>query len=124
MFGEKGHIRVPTGFAQLDTYRRGEIVPVAIFVTDYLNNNQTEMINVPGEHQWKLEVEYFAQAIQNGAELAFPAETGVSNMEVIDAIYASAKEASPISLCTDLHREWAPCDWRADLQSPWGWRRR
>ena len=96
VFGESGRILVPIGFAQLPTYRRGEIIDTDIFITDQAN--QTEKISVKGEHQWKLEVEYFADCVLQTEDIAFPSENGLANMKVIDAIYASGKEARAVAL--------------------------
>ncbi len=96
VFGESGRIVVPSGFAQLATYRRNEIVDTTVTVID--EANKAEKVVVRGEHQWKLEVEYFADQIMNSGKISFPAEDGLSNMKVIDAIYQSAREGRAITL--------------------------
>ncbi len=87
---------MPTGFTQLDTYRRNEVVDTSIFITDTANHQ--EKIDVKGKHQWQLEVEYFADRILNNEELHFPAEDGLANMRVLDAIYESARQGRPVDL--------------------------
>ena len=86
VFGTEGRLLVPFGFAQLQTYRFGQIVDTHIFIQD---NNGTQKIDVSGVHQWQLEAEYFADAILSGDKLNYPAEDGLLNMQVIDAIYRS-----------------------------------
>ena len=101
VFGEKGRIFVPKGFAQLDTYRLGKIVDTYIFVTDNAIPGQadarTERIDVKGAHQWQLEAEHFADSILKG-EINFPAENGLAGMRVFDAIFQSGRKGGPVSL--------------------------
>ena len=101
VFGEKGRIYVPKGFAQLDTYRLGKVVDTYIFVTDNAvpgqSDARTERIDVKGVHQWQLEVEHFADSIRKG-RIEFPAEDGLASIRVLDAIFQSARENQPVSL--------------------------
>ena len=90
VFGERGRILVPEGYTQLATARRGEIVNTEISLTDHARN--TEKISVTGDHQWKLEVEYFSDCVLRGEQIGFPGENGFSNTLAIDAVYASAGE--------------------------------
>jgi len=96
IFGESGRISVPSGFVQLDTYRRGHMVDTSVFVT----NAESEMarIDIKAVHQWQLEVEYFADRVLEAMPLDFPAENGLANMRVLDSIYRSSTEGRAVSL--------------------------
>ena len=102
VLGEGGQIYVPKAFAQLDTYRLGKIVDTYFFVRDNAIPGQaeskTQRIDVEGIHQWQLEAEHFADTILAGEELEFPAENGLGNSKVLDAIYQSAKGGRPVGL--------------------------
>ncbi len=102
LLGESGSITVPSGYAQLDTYRLGKVVDTSIFVTDHAipgqEDSRTEQIAVKGEHQWQLEAEFFAGLILAGEQLKFPAEDGLANMKVLDAIHKSAREKQPVTI--------------------------
>ena len=99
LFGDRGRIWVPFGFSSVATYRFGTIVDTAIYVsTDNLENPKTEKIDCPGVHQWQLQVEYFAVRVLSGQPLEFPAEDGVANMRVIDAVYASARQGRVVEV--------------------------
>ncbi len=95
VFGTGGRILVPFGFVQLQTYRFGHIVDTHIFIQD---NDGTQKIDVGGVHQWQLESEYFADVILSGDKLNYPAEDGLLNMRVIDAIYRSGDTGHSESL--------------------------
>ena len=96
VFGENGRILVPEPFAQLPTYRRGEIVDTRILLTDKGGN--TEEIKVDGTHQWQLQVEYFADRVLNGEQIDFPAEDGLLNMKAVEAVYRSAGEGRAVTV--------------------------
>jgi len=96
VLGETGRILVPFGYTQVETYRRGEIIDTWIYVTD--NANHVEKIDLKGVHQWQLQVEYFADCVLNRQPISFPAENGIMNMKIMDAIYQSSREGRPVSL--------------------------
>ena len=99
VFGQSGHIYVPHGFSRVETYRYGTIVGTSFFVgDDAVANPSLERIECPGVHSWQLEAEYFADAILNGEGLRFPAENGLANMKVMDALYKSAREGRAVEL--------------------------
>ena len=99
VFGTDGHIQVPQGFSQIETFRRGTLVDTRFFV----NNNaaigaEQETFACPGAHAWRLEAEYFADRVLRGERITFPAEDGLANMRAIDAIYKSARERAIVTL--------------------------
>ena len=96
VFGERGRILVGEPFAQLPTYRQGKLVETTIMVTDQQNN--VERINVKPSQHWQLEVEYFADCIMNSQQIDFPAEDGLANMIVMDAVFASSRKESPVEI--------------------------
>ena len=96
VFGQRGRILVPEPFGQLATYRQGKLVETAILVTDEQRN--LEQIKVKPSHHWQLEVEYFADRILNSQQIDFPAEDGLANMTVMDAVFASSQQESPVAL--------------------------
>ena len=95
VYGESGRIRVPTGFTQVELYHHGEILDVSFYVTD---SSGEEEITCRGTHQYQLEAEYFADRVLQGKDIEWPSESGLANMRVIDAIYASAREGRTVPL--------------------------
>ena len=96
VFGERGRIVVGEPFAQLATYRQGQLVETTIEVADQQNN--VERITIKPSQHWQLEVEYFADCILQSQQLDFPAEDGLANMIVMDAVFASSQQESPVEL--------------------------
>ena len=93
VFGEKGHIYVPHGISQIETYRQGTLVDRAFYVgDDAAVGPSSERVVSAAAHQWQLEAEYFAERVLAGEAIGHPHEDGVANMRVMDAIYSSARE--------------------------------
>ena len=83
----------------LATYRVGREVETALHIfQDDIESPSEEKLIFDGGHQWHLQVEYFAERVLAGLPLEFPAEDGVANMRVIDAIYASARRGVPVDV--------------------------
>jgi predicted dehydrogenase len=95
IFGERGRIRVPEGFTQVQAYRGGDVADVSFFVSD---GDGTERVNVSASHSWQLEAEYFADCVLKSEKISFPAENGILNMKVIDAVYASARDGGGVTV--------------------------
>jgi len=89
LFGQSGRIQVPSGLTQPEAYYSGKGVDVSIYVIDAAG---TEQIDCAGTHMWRLEAEYFSGCVLDGADIDFPAENGLANTKVIDALYTSARE--------------------------------
>lgn len=99
VFGESGHIHVPTGFSQVKTYRHGTIVDSAYYLSeDDATDPRVQRIDCDGAHIWQVTAEYFADCVLNDRPLSPPAENGLANMKVIDAIYASARQGRPVEI--------------------------
>lgn len=96
IFGERGRIRVPEAIVQLPTYRRGEIVDTVVHFTDH--DGHAEPIVIPGAHQWQLEMEHFADRVNQGPPYDASGQECVLNMKVMDAIIESAKRGEPVKL--------------------------
>ena len=99
IFGDRGRIYLPFAYSQVATYRFGTEVETAIHIhEDDIEEPTEEKVTFDGVHQWQLQVEYFAERVLAGLPLEFPAEDGVANMRVIDAIYASARRGVPVDV--------------------------
>lgn len=76
VIGTEGSIEVPTAF-----------VPGNADVVLRINSKSgTEEIVIPGDDQYRLEVEHFSKCILEGTPLTYPAENGLANMRAIDAV--------------------------------------
>jgi xylose dehydrogenase (NAD/NADP) len=93
LFGTRGHIHVPMGYSQVETYREGKVIGSTFYVgNDAAIGPESEKIECPPVHQWEQEVAYFAERILSGQPIGPPAEYGSGNMRVMDAIFQSARE--------------------------------
>jgi predicted dehydrogenase len=88
VIGDQGHLRVKNAF-------RPDDQPGLIEVS---YNDKLETISVPAENQYTLMVEDFADAILNDHPPRFPAEDGLRNMRVLDALAQSAREGVAVRL--------------------------
>ncbi len=99
VFGSHGHIDVPTGYAQVETYREGTIIESRISVgTDAAIGPESATITFAPVHQWQLALEYFAERILQGEPIAPPAENGLANVRAIDAVLQSAREGRTVTV--------------------------
>ncbi|HWE60555.1 MAG TPA: Gfo/Idh/MocA family oxidoreductase [Chloroflexota bacterium] len=78
--GTRGQIDVPTAFTNVTP-------DTTIVITDDTGRREEHF---PGVNQFTLEAEEFADALLQGRPVQTPAEDGVANMRVIDALYRSA----------------------------------
>jgi predicted dehydrogenase len=53
---------------------------------------------IPGTNQYTLEVDHFSRAVLDGTPLPAPAEDGVANMAVVDALHRSAREGRAVEV--------------------------
>ena len=99
LFGKRGHIHVPMGYAQVETYREGTVIGSTYTVGDNAAiKPQTETIQCSPVHQWQLGLEYFADRILNGEPIGPPAENGLANVRAIDAVFQSAREGRTVAV--------------------------
>jgi predicted dehydrogenase len=52
----------------------------------------------PGEDEYRLMVEHFADVVRGSAQLAHPPAESVANLRVLDALAESARAGHPVSL--------------------------
>ncbi len=99
VYGEKRNIHIPQAFSQVEILRFGRMAEAVLSTTDYrIGNYQTETVRIEAVHQWQLEVEFFADRVLTGTPVELPAENGVANMKVIDAVVQSARTGAPVEL--------------------------
>ena len=97
--GQTGRIQVPKGFSQVETYRYGKIADSELVVIEnVITDSKAEAITCQGEHQWQLAAEYFADCVLYGRPIEFPAENGLANTCVLQALLKSAREERPVIL--------------------------
>ena len=99
VYGEKGKIRVPTGYSQVETYLSGKLVSATFYLHTYPDREERiQTLKFKPVHHYQLEVEYFADRILNHEPIEFPAGNGLANMKVIDAIVQSARTGKLTSI--------------------------
>jgi xylose dehydrogenase (NAD/NADP) len=99
VYGEKRNIHIPQAFSQVEILRFGRMTEAAFFTTDYrIGSHQTETVRTEAVHQWQLEVEFFGDRVLTARPIELPAENGVANMRVIDAVVESARSGAPVEL--------------------------
>ena len=82
-----------------ETYRQGIIVDTFYHIVRAEGLGlAVEKVDVPGVHQWQLEAQYFADRVLKSESIQYPAENGLGNAKVIDAIYRGAWEQREIRL--------------------------
>ena len=102
VFGERGQIFAPKGYAQVETYREATLEGSSYYLSDNAAVNPSwERIDCEGVHQWRRTVEFFSDDILQDRPLSFPADNGLANMRVIDAIFQSAHLGAPVSVSAE-----------------------
>ena len=87
------------GYAQVETYREGTIIGSSYYVgNDNAIRPQIKAFHCSPVHMWQIGLEYFANKILEGEKIELPAENGLANVKVIDAVFQSARERKPISV--------------------------
>ncbi len=105
VFGEHGHIYMPTGIGQVETYRTGKLVETYFFVSDdAVAGAINEKIHCPPAHQFQFQAEYFADRVLKGKPIEQPAENGLANMKVIDALYDSARQGRSVKVACQSNK--------------------
>jgi len=99
IYGERGNLHIAQAFTQIDLLRFGRLVDAELLLTDHtIGKGSTETLRVAGLHQWRRQAEYFAGRILAGSPIARPAEDGVANMRVMDAVVRSAAAGRPVDV--------------------------
>lgn len=99
VFAQNGRIYVPQGFSQVETYRHGTIMETSYFIgKDTAVDATADKIDCKGVHLWQLGAEYFADRVLKDEPIQFPAENGLANMKVIDALFQSARQGRPVEV--------------------------
>mgnify|MGYP001152443181 CR=1 FL=1 len=80
--GTDGHLRVQEAFVP----DSGDTV-----IEQFDPENNLTKLEVPGDDQYRLMVEHFADCVLNDTPLRYPPEEAARNMAVIEALYASAR---------------------------------
>ena len=90
LLGTEGRILVPTAFVNRSD-------PLSFEVEDADGNR--ERVDIPGDDEYRLEVEYFATCVRAGRppEVVSHADT-LGNMKTIDALYESARSGRAVDL--------------------------
>ena len=102
LFGTRGHIYVPMGYAQVETYREGKVQGSTFYVgNDAAVGSKLEKIECSPVHQWEQMLAYFAERILKDEPVRLPAETGLANMRVIDAVFRSSREERFVTVESD-----------------------
>ena len=99
VFGQRGHVYVPMGYAQVETYREGTIIGSKYYIgNDAAIQPQSECIESDPVHIWQRGLEYFAEKILNDEPIGPPAENGLASVRAIDAIFKSAHEGRTVEV--------------------------
>ncbi len=64
------------------------------------NNQSSERLEIPGANPYSLEILDFMEAVQQQRDPRWPVEDAIRNMDVIDALYRSARERRMIPIKT------------------------
>jgi predicted dehydrogenase len=101
VFGQRGHVYVPMGYAQVETYREGTIIASKYYIgNDAAIQPQSECVPCEPVHQWQLGLEYFAEKILTNEPIGPPAENGLASVRAIDAIFQSAHDKRAVEVAS------------------------
>lgn len=99
VYGEKGKIHVPKGFTQVETYRYGKLRKTEYQLYDHsVGHERRKVYHCPAVHQWQLAAEYFSGRILLQEEIEMPAENGLENTRVIEAVVESARSGQAVKI--------------------------
>jgi len=88
--GSKGRIEIPGMFEDSG--------PIIIKRGDGRNGEKTETIATPAPYRFVVQFDEFSECVLTGKKPEFPAEDGLRNTAVIEALYKSADSGSPVDL--------------------------
>ena len=85
--GPKGRIEIPDMF--------NDSGPIIIKTKD---GQQKQIISTPAPYRFVVQLDEFSECILTGKKPEFPAEDGLRNTAVLEALYQSAKSGSTVSI--------------------------
>ncbi|MDG0865995.1 Gfo/Idh/MocA family protein [Candidatus Lucifugimonas marina] len=88
--GSKGRIEIPGMF--------DDSGPIIIKRGDGRNGENTEIISTPAPYRFVVQFDEFSECVLTGKKPEFPAEDGLRNTAVVEALYRAADSGSPVDL--------------------------
>ena len=88
--GSKGRIEIPGMF--------DDSGPIIIKRGDGRNGRQEEIIATPSPNRFSVQFDEFSECVLTGKKPEFPAEDGLRNTAIIEALYKSANTGSSVDL--------------------------
>ncbi|NQW19378.1 MAG: Gfo/Idh/MocA family oxidoreductase [Chloroflexi bacterium] len=88
--GSQGRIEIPGMF--------DDSGPIIIKRGDGRNGRQEEIIATPAPYRFTVQFDEFSECVLTGKKPEFPAEDGLRNTAVVEALYKSATTGSPVNL--------------------------
>jgi predicted dehydrogenase len=88
--GSKGRIEIPGMF--------DDSGPIIIKRGDGRNGENTETIATPAPYRFVVQFDEFSECVLTGKKPEYPAEDGLRNTAVVEALYKAASTGSPVDL--------------------------
>jgi len=88
--GSKGRIEIPGMF--------DDSGPIIIKRGDGRNGESTEIISTPAPYRFVVQFDEFSECVLTGKKPEYPAEDGLRNTAVVEALYKSANSGSSVNL--------------------------
>jgi xylose dehydrogenase (NAD/NADP) len=88
--GSKGRIEIPGMF--------DDSGPIIVKSGDGRNGEKTEIISTPAPYRFVVQFDEFSECVLTGKKPAYPAEDGLRNTAVVEALYKSANSGSAVNL--------------------------
>ena len=88
--GSKGRIEIPGMF--------DDSGPIIIKTGDGRNGEHTEIIATPAPYRFVVQFDEFSECVLTGKKPEYPAEDGLRNTAVVEALYKSAETGQPVDL--------------------------
>ena len=88
--GSKGRIEIPGMF--------DDSGPIIVKSGDGRNGEKTEIISTPAPYRFVVQFDEFSECVLTGKEPEYPAEDGLRNTAVVEALYKSANSGSAVNL--------------------------
>lgn len=88
--GSEGRIEIPGMF--------DDSGPIIIKRGDGRNGENTEIIATPAPYRFVVQFDEFSECVLTGKKPEYPAEDGLKNTAVVEALYKSANSGSPVDL--------------------------